>query len=377
MDDEIHPQSIAPQDIQVSTFIVKACFKCPTSTLDLNICRNKLKIQIATLTHAVDPNGMSVTLIKTWPAKYRKEEILKKLIGEDALKTRHHQAARTHAIIAYNQCGGGEIVGPNEIEILVNSGDTKDHFQEMEKIIGRAENGLESAWKYIGKSVYTDPAPEVPTPDELKRPAPTYGDNAEAKKHKATDRQQFGPPSSNAGPDPFQDYFWKTIDSRQQQDIDWLYRYDQKETELKSLREQKDQELKRKDLDLKELHEQKDLELKQKDLEIKALLAKVHTLGELSTSNALLAEQNASLKAKQARTKNKLNTARDELTHKCIELQAARKKESELSDALKKSKDFQTEADDLALREATLLIKTENLEERIQELEAELAKHST
>ena len=65
------------------------------------------------------------------------------------------------------------------------------------------------------------------------------------------------------------------------------------------------------------------------------------------------------------------------LTHKCIELQAARKKESELSDALKKSKDFQTEADDLALREATLLIKTENLEERIQELEAELAKHST
>ena len=103
----------------------------------------------------------------------------------------------------------------------------------------------------------------------------------------------------------------------------------------------------------------------------------MHTLGELSTSNALLAEQNASLKAKQARTKNKLNTARDELTHKCIELQAARKKESELSDALKKSKDFQTEADDLALREATLLIKTENLEERIQELEAELAKHST
>ena len=330
---------------------------------------------MATLTHAVSPDGISITLIKTWPARYRKDEILKKLMGEDAFKSLHHQDARTQPILAYNQCGGGEIVGPNDIEILVDSGDTKVDFQETEERIKRAEKGLEPTLKYIGKSVYTDAATaEEPKP---KRQASASRDDDEAKKHKATDRQQFGPPSSNAGPDPFQDYFWKTIDSRQQQDIDWLYRYDQKETELKSLREQKDQELKRKDLDLKELHEQKDLELKQKDLEIKALLAKVHTLGELSTSNALLAEQNASLKAKQARTKNKLNTARDELTHKCIELQAARKKESELSDALKKSKDFQTEADDLALREATLLIKTENLEERIQELEAELAKHST
>ena len=274
-------------------------------------------------------------------------------MGEDAFKAQYHQTTRHQPILAYTQCGGAEIVGPNGIELLVKSGDTREDFEQTEDLIKRAEKGLEPTWKYIGKSVYTDPAAAPPPTDapKSKRAASPSSDTDEAKKHKVPDRQQSNP-TSNSRSDPFQDFFWKTIAARQPQDIDWLHRYDQKDHELKELREQK-------------------------DLEIKALLAKVHTLGELSTSNALLAEQNASLKAKQARTKNKLNTARDELTHKCIELQAARKKESELSDALKKSKDFQTEADDLALREATLLIKTENLEERIQELEAELAKHST
>ena len=160
------------QNAQVAWFIITAWFRDPSSKLNLGICRDKIKIQATSMKHVVDPNGMSITLIKT-AQRYRKDEVLKKLIGEDAFKSRSQQAAGNISVLAYNQCGGGEI---NGVGILVNSGDTKDKFQEFEEFIKRAEQGLEPSWKYLGKShLGGDASPSAGSKREFadKSPAPS------------------------------------------------------------------------------------------------------------------------------------------------------------------------------------------------------------
>ena len=136
------------------------------------------------MTHAMDPDGMSVTILKTTPARYRKDELLRKLMGDDAFKLRNSNKKKY--TLAYNRWGG-EISGSKDIEVLVRSGATKDQFMHMEQLINRAEQGLEHSWKYLGK---TYPEGQEASKIPCKRPfdAAIEDDNIEAQSSKITMR---------------------------------------------------------------------------------------------------------------------------------------------------------------------------------------------
>ena len=208
------------QNAQVAWFIITAWFRDPSSKLNLGICRDKIKIQATSMKHVVDPNGMSITLIKT-AQRYRKDEVLKKLIGEDAFKSRSQQATGNIPVLAYNQCGGGEIIGSNGVGILVNLGDTKDKFQETEEFIKRAEQGLEPSWKYLGKSPQS-------APSETEQPA------------KKTTRLE--------NDDPYRDFTFRMLDVGSKKD-------NEMQQKLECM-------LKEKDKELKLLHEERKVEMK-------------------------------------------------------------------------------------------------------------------
>ena len=92
---------------------------------------------------AADARGWLIVRLET-QTKRRSNEILKFLVGEEALKAMKQPAAMNIPTLAYNQCvpsDGHKIQGANGIEIYANSKDTKGDFEIYSEMITNIRNG--------------------------------------------------------------------------------------------------------------------------------------------------------------------------------------------------------------------------------------------
>ena len=125
--------------------------------LEGSILRGELKLDVESMQCAADAHGWLIVLLRT-QTKRRSNEILKLLVGKEALKAMKQPAATNIPTLAYNQCApsdGHKIQGISGIEIYANSKDTKGDFEIYSETITNIRNGTVSG-VYLGEWRYND-----------------------------------------------------------------------------------------------------------------------------------------------------------------------------------------------------------------------------
>jgi len=128
--------------------------------LEGSILRDKLKLDVMSVECAVDIHGLLIARIRI-QSKRRSNEILKFIMGEEALKATKQPAAMKVPILDYNLCvpsDGHKIKGVDGIQIFPNSKDTKFEFEMFSAMIDDIkDNSLRIAGQYLGKWEHNGP----------------------------------------------------------------------------------------------------------------------------------------------------------------------------------------------------------------------------
>ena len=125
--------------------------KDPNNKLEGSILRDKLELDVEYVECAVDIHGRLVAQFKT-QAKYRRETILRHIMGDDAYRVANQPVSQNMPVLAYNQCvpsDGHKIQGSNGIQIFGNSKQSKYDYKECCDTIDKVKTGL-LAGKYLG-----------------------------------------------------------------------------------------------------------------------------------------------------------------------------------------------------------------------------------
>ena len=149
--------SYLPQESRAQHFVLTMWLKDKNKKLEGSILKDKLKLDIESMQCAVDARGWLIVLLKT-QSRHRVNEILKFLIGEEALKAMKQPAAMNIPTLVYNRCvpsDGHKIQGANGIAIYANSKDTKGDFEIYSEMITNIRNGTVSG-VYLGEWRYND-----------------------------------------------------------------------------------------------------------------------------------------------------------------------------------------------------------------------------
>ena len=145
--------------IQVRHHILTMWLKDKSQKLEGSILRDKLKLDVTFLECAVDDRGLLIAHIRT-QSKRRGNEILKFIMGEEALSLTKQPAAINIPVLDYNLCvpsDGHKIAGADGIQIFSNSMDAKVEFETFCAMIDRSRDG-KGVGQYLGKWEYNPSA---------------------------------------------------------------------------------------------------------------------------------------------------------------------------------------------------------------------------